>query len=72
MSNIIESLLLRNLQEVFGEGDRERRRSETGSWRGSQPLTSMGSATLLSTRSPGRRRTSPPDISLDRGWSDTG
>ena len=27
MSNIIETLLLRNLQEVFGEGDRERRRS---------------------------------------------
>jgi len=27
MSNIIETLLLRNLQEVFGEGDPERRRS---------------------------------------------
>jgi len=27
MSNIIETLLLRNLQEVFGEGDSERRRS---------------------------------------------
>ena len=27
MSNIIETLLLRNLQEVFGEGDPARRRS---------------------------------------------
>ncbi len=27
LSNIIEALLLRNLQEVFGEGDPERRRS---------------------------------------------
>jgi hypothetical protein len=27
MSDIIETLLLRNLQEVFGEGDPERRRS---------------------------------------------
>jgi hypothetical protein len=27
MSNIVETLLLRNLQEVFGEGDPERRRS---------------------------------------------
>ncbi len=27
MSNNIETLLLRNLQEVFGEGDPERRRS---------------------------------------------
>jgi SnoaL-like domain len=27
MSKIIETLLLRNLQEVFGEGDPERRRS---------------------------------------------
>jgi hypothetical protein len=27
MSNMIETLLLRNLQEVFGEGDPERRRS---------------------------------------------
>src|SRR6476620_3837639 len=27
MSNIIDTLLLRNLQEVFGEGDPERRRS---------------------------------------------
>jgi len=27
MSNMIETLLLRNLQEVFGEGDSERRRS---------------------------------------------
>ena len=27
MSNIIETLLLRNLQEVFGEGDPERRHS---------------------------------------------
>ena len=27
MSNTIETLLLRNLQEVFGEGDPERRRS---------------------------------------------
>jgi SnoaL-like domain len=27
MSNIIETLLLRNLEEVFGEGDPERRRS---------------------------------------------
>ncbi len=27
LSNIIETLLLRNLQEVFGEGDPERRRS---------------------------------------------
>jgi len=27
MSNIIETLLLRNLQEVFGKGDPERRRS---------------------------------------------
>jgi SnoaL-like domain len=27
MSKIIETLLLRNLQEVFGEGDTERRRS---------------------------------------------
>ena len=26
-SNIIETLLLRNLREVFGEGDPERRRS---------------------------------------------
>jgi hypothetical protein len=27
LSNIIETLLLRNLQEVFGEGDPDRRRS---------------------------------------------
>ena len=30
MSNIIETMLLRNLQEVFGEGDPDRRRSAIG------------------------------------------
>ena len=32
MSNMIETLLLRNLQEVFGEGDPERRRSAIDSY----------------------------------------
>jgi hypothetical protein len=45
MSDIIETLLLRNLQEVFGEGDPAHRRAARRCWRVSW-ITSTGAGAL--------------------------
>jgi hypothetical protein len=59
MSNMIETLLLRNLQEVFGEGDPERRRQGAfapgTSTTAVAKIRGMSKSTSKPSRPPGKR-----------------